>query len=244
MVEALKTSRGAPQGAEQGGTGADGAAEGEDGPLVDIDSLDWQLISSAMQEKGPEVGMYLFAKALVEGLNGGFQQRMGKALEPLGSLREHTMQSVATSRLWQGAQEATGGDGNLLFPELSDPQAAPLVFDIWRQITDGLPPEVANHPRMARSAILEYRALASAGGAGGGAVAGMGAGDGGVDPSQVAAGVVGAMRAGAQSAGVLPAGPNQTGVRQQRPRPQSEEERIRQSLLTEGQERSSLGFRR
>lgn len=247
MVEALKGARGgngAPGGAEQGGTGADGADGAEEGPLVDIDSLDWQLISSAMQEKGPEVGMYLFAKALIEGLNSGIGSKMGRALEPLGSLREHTMQSVATSRLWQGAQEAVGADGNMLFPELSDPQAAPLVFDIWRQITDGLPPEVANHPRMARSAILEYRALASAGRAGGGAVAGNGAGDGGVDPNAVAASVVGAMRSGAQSAGILPAGPSQTGMRPQRAKPQTEEERIRQSLLSEGQERSSLGFRR
>jgi hypothetical protein len=152
------------------------------------------------------------------------------------------MQSVATARLWQGAQEAVGADGNMLFPELSDPQVAPLVFDIWRQITDGLPPEVANSPRMARTAVLEYRALA--GGAGGGQVAGNGAGDGGVDPRAVAEGVVGAMRAGAQSAGVLPSGVGQTPVRQQRPKPQTEEEQIRQSLLSEGQERSPLGFRR
>lgn len=245
MVEALKGARGgngAAEAAEQGGTGADGAEGGEDAPLVDIDSLDWQLISSAMQEKGPEVGLYLFAKALIEGLNSGIGSRMEKSLEPLGSLREHTMQSVQTAKLWQGAQEAVGQDGNMLFPELSDPQVAPVVFDIWRQITDGLPPEVANSPRMARTAVLEYRALT--GGAGGGAVAGNGAGEGGVDPQSVAAGVVGAMRAGARSAGVLPAGPGQTPVRQQRQRPQTEEEQIRQSLLSEGQERSPLGFRR
>ena len=243
MVEALKASRGAPQGVGQGETGAGDGGEGPDGadsPIVDIDSLDWQLIASATKERGPEVGMYLMAQKLIEALDGGFRDRMTKATKPFEDLRGHAMASAQTSKLWQGAMDALDAQGNLLFPEMADPAAAPLVFDIWRQITEGLPPEVANSPRMARTAVLEYRALT----AGGGPVAG-GAGDGGgVDPQAVASGFVGAMRAGARSTGVLPAGPGGSPVVRARQKPPTEEEQIRNSLLSEGQERSALGFRR
>lgn len=252
LVEDFRASRGqggAPDGADPGETGAGGEGEGEQ-PLVDIDSLDWQLIASAMadQSKGPAVGLYLAMKGLADALGKGFDGRMKTSLAPLEALRGHAMQSAQSARLWQAAADATDQGGNLHFPELSDPQAGPLVQDIWRQITEGLPPEVANSPRMVRSAILEYRALMAGqppvGDPGGGNGAG-GAGDGGVNPNAVAASLVGAMRAGAQGAGVLPtpAGGRQP-VPARRAKPQTEEDRIRQSLLSEGQERGTLGFRR
>lgn len=243
MVEALRRGSGAG-GETPADPGVEGAgAEGsEEGPLFDIDSLDWQLISQAAAERGPAVGMYLMAKALTEALNGGIRDRMTKALEPFGQLRQHTMASVETARLWNSAQEAVGEDGSLIFPELSDPDpnVAQTVFDLWRQITDGMPAEVANSPRMVRSAILEYRLMSQAGAGGD---AGNGAA-GGVNPASVAAGAVGALRAGARSAGVLPTGRAPAQVQRQRRSPETEEEKIRRSLLTEGQERSALGFRR
>ena len=251
LVEHYKTAGGgAPgNGAAQGETGADGEGEAGEQPLIDIDSLDWQLISTAMKERGPEVGLYLAMQAMANALGTGFDARMKTSLEPLNQLRTHATTSAQTARLWQGAADAVDGNGNLLFPELSDPKVGPIVFDIWNQITEGLPPEIANHPRMARTAILEYRALMAAqqsgapAGPGGGNDAG-GAGDGAVDPGAVAGGIVGAMRRGAASRGVLPAGAPQPPTPARRGKPMSEEDQIRASLLSEGQERSSLGFRR
>jgi hypothetical protein len=241
LVESYKGLGGrAPgEGADQGEAGAD--VEGGEEPLVDVDSLDWQLISSAMRERGPEVGLYLFAKAMTDALGAGFGKRMESGLAPLNQLREHATVSAQGARLWQQAADAVDEGGQLMFPELADPAAGPLVFEIWNQITKGLPAEVANSPRMARSAILEYRAMQSGASAGNGV---GGAGDeGAVNPGQVAAGLVGAMRKQAGAQGVLPAGAPRPTVRP-RAKPMTEEEQIRQSLMSEGQERSPLGFRR
>lgn len=250
----LETLRAAvSQGRAGGGDGKDGAdASGEGSSAVaeaaaailDPDSLDWELISDAMRERGPEVGLYLFAQKLSESLGKGFDARMKSVTESITGYERSTQAAVQASRLWDGAVMAADEGGQLYFPELSDPGNLQSAMAIWREITDGMPPEVAFHPRMARMAILELRAMlgdeAAAGNGNGSGSAGAQAPA--VNPGSVADQAVRRAQAAAGSRGALPPGRGvQPGRREP---PETEESRIRRTLMSSGQEVGALGFRR
>jgi hypothetical protein len=243
--------------ATKAGVGGGGEGEGAQGPgaqtvqeavdaILDPDSLDWELITDAMRERGPEVGLYLFAQKLAGALGKGFDARMKSVTESISGFQQGTQLAREAGKLWDGAVMAAGEDGQLYFPELSDPGNLQSAMAIWREITDGMPPEVAFHPRMARMAILELRAML----AGEGGMAGDGNGNGSgsagagpeVNPEQVAAAHVRRSMAAAAGRGALPPGRGvQPGARE---KPASEEQRIKHSLMSGGQEVGQLGFRR
>lgn len=232
-------------GRDSGETGASGqqqqVAEAID-KLLDPDSLDWELITGAMKERGPEVGMYLFAQKLSEALGKGFDARLGKVMEPFKGMHEGSQRAMKASSLWDGAVTAVDENGSMYFPELSDPENLRTAMAIWREITDGMPEEVAMHPRMARMAILEMRAMQAAeAGAAPASSGSAGAGEA-VDPGSVANAAVRAVTQRARGRGALPPGRGQQpGARQA---PETEEQRIRRSLMQSGQETGALGFRR
>jgi hypothetical protein len=245
-LRSVVNARGPAGGGETDGAPGEGAAAAVQEAaekLLDPDSLDWELISGAMQERGPEVGLYLFAQKLAEALGKGFDARMKGFSETLSGFQSGTQAAVKAGELWDGAVMAADEQGQLFFPELSSPENLQTAMAIWREITDGMPPELAFSPRMARVAILEMRAMQQGGGA---ADDGTGSGPAGADagpsPEEVAAQHVARARMGAESRGVLPPGRGtQPGAR---PRPETEEARIKRSLLTSGQEVGLLGFRR
>jgi hypothetical protein len=249
----LETLRMAVQRGQVGAAGAPGetgssagaAVEEAAAAILDPDSLDWELITDAMKERGPEVGLYLFAQKLSQALGKGFDARLKGVTEQLSGYEQGSRLAHQASELWDGAVMAAGEDGALYFPELSDPQSLSTAMAIWREITDGMPPEVAIHPRMARMAILEMRAMQ---GAEGESAEGNGTGSGSagagpaVDPGQVAAGAVRRAAQAAGARGVLPPGRGtQPGRREA---PETEESRIKRTLMTSGQEVGQLCFRR
>lgn len=244
----LETLRAAVAGMKAGGGAGAGASGSEQGVeaakdavarLLDPDSLDWELITGAMAEKGPEVGLYLFAQKIAEALEKGFEGRTSKLLEPFKGMHEGSQRAVQAGQLWDGAVTATDEAGNLYFPELADPGNLQTAMAIWREITDGMPPEVAMHPRMARMAILEMRAMLSAEG---GSTGSGSAGAGSVDPGAVAEQAARAAGQRAAGRGALPSGRGTApGARE---RAETEADRIKRSLLTAGQEVGGLGFRR
>jgi hypothetical protein len=249
-LRAFATKAGAGGGgAGEGASGGEGAATVQEAvdQILDPDSLDWELITDAMRERGPEVGLYLFAQKLSGALGKGFDARMKTMSETLSGFQQGSQMAQQAGKLWDGAVMAAAEDGNLYFPELSTPENLQTAMAIWREITDGMPPEVAFHPRMARMAILEMRAMLAAEG-GGGATDGNGAGSGSADagpavnPEAVAAAHVQRATAQAAGRGVLPPGRGtQPGARQ---RPETEESRIKRTLMSGGQEVGQLGFRR
>lgn len=228
---------GSASGEGAGGGGSATAEEAAVQALLDPDSLDWELISGAMKERGPEVGVYLAVKQMAEKLSGNFDGRMKEALSPLAGIQQQTEAAGQAAQLWDGAVMAADEQGQLYFPELSDPQALNTVVSIWREITDGMSPEVANSPRMARMAVLEYRSMMDQSGQA------QNPAEPGVDPTTAAAGAVAAQQAGAQTRGVLSPGRGRVPGAPPR-RPQTEEEAIKASLMAGGQERGQLGFRR
>ncbi len=243
LREAMK--RGGGGSGEAGASGAQQAVAEAVDKLLDPDSLDWELITGAMKERGPEVGMYLFAQKLSEALGKGFDARIGKVMEPFKGMHEGSQRAIRASQLWDGAVTAVDEAGSMYFPELSEPQNLQTAMAIWREITDGMPEEVAMHPRMARMAILEMRAMLAA--EGGGAASSTGSGSAGagsaVDPGAVAQQAARAAGARARGRGVLPPGRGQQ-PGQRAAAPETEEQRIRRSLMQSGQETGALGFRR
>jgi hypothetical protein len=223
---------GAP--AEQGGQSP--APDGGELPaLPEVGSFDWEMIQGAIQKDGADVGVYLFAKQLLEKLGPALDQRFTKMQEPLQQVQRGAEHAAQTEQLWQSAAVATDEGGQLYFPELADPNTATLAVQVWREMTHGMPPEAANRPQMVRAAMLELRSMMGQQGAGNGQ-----SGAGGVDPNAVAAAAAHAQAQGAQP-GVLP-----PGGRQQppgtRPAKLTEEQRIQQSLVR-GQG-NPLGFSR
>jgi hypothetical protein len=245
----LETLRAAVAGMKAGGGSGAGASGSEQGVeaakdavarLLDPDSLDWELITGAMQERGPEVGLYLFAQKVAEALEKGFEGRTSKLLEPFKGMHEGSQRAVQAGQLWDGAVTATDENGALYFPELADPGNLQTAMAIWREITDGMPPEVAMHPRMARMAILEMRAMLNA--EGGGTGSGSAGAGSSVDPGAVAEQAARAAGQRAAGRGALPSGRGTApGARE---RAETEADRIKRSLLTAGQEVGGLGFRR
>lgn len=229
-----------------GGSSPQEAVEEAAAAILDPDSLDWELITDAMRDRGPEVGLYLFAQKLAGALGTGFDARMKSVTETLSGFEQGTRAARQASQLWDGAVMATDPEsGELHFPELSEPQNLQTAMAIWREITDGMPPEVAMHPRMARMAILEMRAmLADEAGAaeGNGNGSNSAGGEPAVNPGQVAAKAVRRMSQAAGARGALPPGRGtQPGARE---RPETEESRIKRTLMSSGQEVGALGFRR
>jgi hypothetical protein len=225
---------GAPAG--QGGQSPGTPPAAEVAELPKVDSFDWEMIQGAIKQDGPEVGVYLFAKHLLEKLSPALEKKLEAVQEPLQQVQRGAEHAAQTESLWQQAAVAADEGGQLYFPELADPNMATLAVNVWREMTHGMPPEAANRPQMVRAAMLELRSMQAA------AKPGENSGQqgDGADPAAIAAAASQAQ--GAQPVGVLPPQRGSQRPPGQRQPQLTEEQRIQQSLVRG--EGNPLGFSR